>query len=250
MSKEKVLLITGGSRGIGAATARASMREGYSIAINYVNDFVAADHIVNEIKKSGGKAIAVKADVSREEAIERLFGTVDRELGRLTHLVNNAGIVGLAGYLSHADPAMIKTVIDLNVTGAVLVARQAVKRISIASGGSGGAIVNISSMAAILGAPGEYVWYAASKGAIDSFTIGLSREVASEGIRVNTVSPGLIETDIHASGGQPDRIERMSSIIPMGRAGKTTEVAATILWLLSDQASYITGANVRVSGGR
>jgi len=250
MSKEKVLLITGGSRGIGAATARASVQEGYSVAINYVNNVAAADQLVNEIKKSGGKAIAVKADVSRGEDIEYLFGTIDRELGRLTHLVNNAGIVGRAGHLSQADPVMIKDVIDLNVTGAILVARQAVKRISIASGGSGGAIVNISSMAATLGAPGEYVWYAASKGAIDSFTIGLSREVVMEGIRVNAVSPGLIETDIHASGGQPDRIERMSSIIPMGRAGTANEVAATILWLLSDQASYITGTNVRVSGGR
>jgi len=250
MSHSKVLLVTGGSRGIGAATAKAAAREGYLVAINYVSDAQAANAVISDIKKSGGRAIAVKADVAREEEVIQLYKMVDRDLGRLTHLVNNAGIVGRATRFADADTKMIKNVIDLNVTGAILVAREAVKRISTASGGKGGAIVNISSMAATLGAPGEYVWYAASKGAIDSFTIGLSREVVKEGIRVNAVSPGLIETDIHASGGQPDRVERMSPLIPMGRAGTADEVAATILFLLSDQASYITGTNVRISGGR
>jgi NAD(P)-dependent dehydrogenase (short-subunit alcohol dehydrogenase family) len=250
MSSERNLLITGGSRGIGAATAIAAAREGYSVAINYINDEAAADRVVAEIKKASGKAIAIKADVAREGDIAQLYKIIDRDLGRLTHLVNNAGIVGQAMRLADSEPKMIKDVIDLNVTGAILVAREAVKRISKALGGKGGAIVNLSSMAASLGSPAEYVWYAASKGAIDSFTIGLSREVAREGIRVNAVSPGLIETDIHASGGQPDRIAQMSPLIPLGRAGTANEVAAAILWLLSEQASYITGTNLRVSGGR
>ncbi len=250
MSQEKILLITGGSRDIGAATTRGAAREGYAVAINYVSDAAAANIVVNDIKKLGGKAIAIQADVAHDEDILHLYAAIDRDLGRLTHLANNAGIVGNATSLADADAEMIKDVIDLNVTGAILVAREAVKRMSTALGGKGGAIVNISSMAATLGAPGEYVWYAASKGAIDSFTIDLSREVVKQGIRINAVSPGLIETDIHASGGQPDRVERMGPLIPMGRAGTADEVAAAILFLLSDQASYITGTNVRVSGGR
>lgn len=250
MSDQKILLITGGSRGIGAATARAAAQEGYAVVVNYVNDVNAAKRIVNEIVAGGGKALALKADVAREDEIVKLFRTIERDFGRLTHLVNNAGIIGRAGSLLDAEPAMIREVVDLNVTGAILVAREAVKRISTAHGGKGGAIVNVSSMAATLGSPGEYIWYAASKGAIDSFTIGLAREVVKEGIRVNAVSPGLIETDIHAAGGQPDRLERLAHLTPMGRAGKAEEVAGTILWLLSDQASYITGTNVRVSGGR
>lgn len=250
MSGSKILLITGGSRGIGAATARAAAREGYAVAINYVSEAEAAEHVVRDIEDAGGKAMAIKADVAREEDIARLFQTVKRGFGALTHLVNNAGIVGRASSLVEADPAMMRSVIDLNVTGAILVAREAVKQISTAHGGKGGAIVNVSSMAATLGSPGEYTWYAASKGAIDSFTVGLAREVVKEGIRVNAVSPGLIETGIHAAGGQPDRLERLGHLTPLGRPGRAEEVAAAILWLLSEQASYITGTNIRVSGGR
>lgn len=250
MSNEKILLVTGGSRGIGAATARAAGREGYRVIVNYVSDEKAAHDVVSGIEKAGGKAEAIKADVGRDEDIARLFETIEKKFGRLTHLVNNAGIIGRAGPLADADPATMRKVIDLNVTGAILVAREAVKQMSTAHGGKGGSIVNVSSMAAALGAPGEYTWYAASKGAIDSFTVGLAREVAKEGVRVNAVSPGLIETDIHAAGGQPDRLQRLAHLTPIGRAGSAEEVAAAILWLLSDEASYVTGSNVRVSGGR
>jgi NAD(P)-dependent dehydrogenase (short-subunit alcohol dehydrogenase family) len=247
---EKILLVTGASRGIGAAVARGAAHEGYRVAINYVSDRAAAEKVAAEIEKAGSEALLVKADVAREGEIERLFKEIDNKLGRLTHLVNNAGIVGRINRLDAADPAMIRQVIDLNVTGAILVARAAVKRLSTANGGKGGAIVNLSSAAATLGSPGEFTWYAASKGAIDSFTIGLAREVAKEGVRVNAVSPGLIETDIHASGGEPDRVARMSPSIPMGRSGSAEEVAEVILWLLSEKASYVTGANIRVAGGR
>jgi NAD(P)-dependent dehydrogenase (short-subunit alcohol dehydrogenase family) len=250
MSEEKILLVTGGSRGIGAATARAAGREGYRVIVNYISDEKAAKQVVADIEKAGGKASAIKADVGQDSDIFQLFETIQKQFGRLTHLVNNAGIIGRAGPLVDADPATMRKVIDLNVTGAILVAREAIKQMSTARGGRGGAIVNLSSMAATLGAPGEYTWYAASKGAIDSFTIGLSREVVKEGIRVNAVSPGLIETDIHAAGGQPDRLERLAHLTPIGRAGTAEEVAAAILWLLSDQASYVTGSNIRVSGGR
>jgi NAD(P)-dependent dehydrogenase (short-subunit alcohol dehydrogenase family) len=250
MSNEKILLVTGGSRGIGAATARAAGREGYRVIVNYVSDEKAAHDVVSGIEKAGGKAEAIKADVGRDEDIARLFETIEKKFGRLTHLVNNAGIIGRAGPLADADPATMRKVIDLNVTGAILVAREAIKQMSTAHGGKGGSIVNVSSMAAALGAPGEYTWYAASKGAIDSFTVGLAREVAKEGVRVNAVSPGLIETDIHAAGGQPDRLQRLAHLTPIGRAGSAEEVAAAILWLLSDEASYVTGSNVRVSGGR
>ena len=247
---DRILLVTGGSRGIGAATARAAARAGYKVAINYVNDAKAADALAKEIRKAGGTAVPIQADVSREDEIIRLFETLDRELGQLTHLVNNAGITGRAGRIADVDAGMLERVIAVNVTGAILVAREAVRRMSTARGGKGGAIVNLSSMAAVLGAPGEWVGYAASKGAIDSFTVGLSREVAEEGIRVNAVAPGLIDTDIHVTAGQPDRIERMAPTVPMARAGSAAEVAAAILWLLSDEASYVTGTIVRVSGGR
>jgi NAD(P)-dependent dehydrogenase (short-subunit alcohol dehydrogenase family) len=250
MSNEKILLVTGGSRGIGAATARAAGREGYRVIVNYVSDEKSAHEVVKDIEKRGGKGEAIKADMGQEKDIFRLFETIQKKFGRLTHLVNNAGIIGRASSLVDADPATLRTVIDVNVTGAILVAREAIKQMSTARGGKGGAIVNLSSMAASLGAPGEYTWYAASKGAIDSLTVGLSREVAKEGIRVNAVSPGLIATDIHAAGGQPDRLERLAHLTPIGRAGTAEEVAGAILWLLSDQASYVTGANVRVSGGR
>jgi NAD(P)-dependent dehydrogenase (short-subunit alcohol dehydrogenase family) len=247
---EKILLVTGASRGIGAAVARRAAIEGYCVAVNYASDIAAAEKVTVEIEKAGSRALIVKADVSRADEIKRLFEEIDRNLGRLTHLVNNAGIVGRASRLDAADPAMIREVIDLNVTGAILVAREAARRMSTARGGQGGAIVNLSSAAATIGSPGEFTWYAASKGAIDSFTLGLARELAKEGVRVNAVSPGLIETDIHASSGQPDRVARMSPLIPMGRAGSADEVAETILWLLSDKASYVTGANIRVAGGR
>jgi NAD(P)-dependent dehydrogenase (short-subunit alcohol dehydrogenase family) len=247
---DRILLVTGGSRGIGAASVRAAARGGYKVAINYVNDAKAADALANEIRDAGGTAVPIKADVAREDEIIRLFETVDRELGRLTHLVNNAGIISRASKFADVDAETVRRVVDVNVTGAMLVAREAVRRMSTASGGKGGAIVNLSSVAATLGAPGEFIWYAASKGAIDSFTIGLSREVAKEGIRVNAVAPGLIDTDIHAAGGQPDRIARMGATIPLGRAGTAEETAAAILWLLSEEASYVTGTIVRVSGGR
>jgi NAD(P)-dependent dehydrogenase (short-subunit alcohol dehydrogenase family) len=247
---KKILLVTGASRGIGAAVALAAAREGYRVAINYVSDRKAAEKVAAEIEKAGSKALIVKADAAREDEIKRLFEEIDQKLGRLTHLVNNAGIVGRSSRLDAADPAMIKQVIDLNVTGAILVAREAVKRMSTAHGGEGGSIVNLSSAAATLGSPGEFTWYAASKGAIDSFTLGLARELAKEGVRVNAVSPGLIETDIHAAGGEPNRVARMGPLIPMSRAGSADEVAEAILWLLSDKASYVTGANIRVAGGR
>lgn len=250
MSEEKILLVTGGSRGIGAATARAAGREGYRVIVNYVSDEKSAQHVIADIEKAGGRAEAIRADMGQEKDISGLFETVQKKFGRLTHLVNNAGIIGRASSLVDADPATLRTVIDVNVTGAILVAREAIKQMSTARGGNGGAIVNLSSMAASLGAPSEYTWYAASKGAIDSLTIGLAREVAKEGIRVNAVSPGLIATDIHAAGGQPDRLDRLAHLTPIGRAGTAEEVASAILWLLSDQASYVTGANVRVSGGR
>jgi NAD(P)-dependent dehydrogenase (short-subunit alcohol dehydrogenase family) len=246
----KVLLVTGGGRGIGAATARLAAKEGYHVAVNYLRDEKAANELAHEIRGAGGKASALQADVARELDIKQLFAAVDRELGPLTHLVNNAGIVGRAARLVDADPSVIREVIDLNVTGAILVAREAVRRMATSAGGQGGAIVNLSSMAATLGGPGEYTWYAASKGAIDSLTVGLAREVAKDGIRVNAVAPGLVDTDIHASGGQPDRVARLGSTVPVGRAGTAEEIANAIVWLLSDAASYVTGAILRVSGGR
>ncbi len=246
---KKILLITGGSRGIGAATARLAARQGYDVAINYVGNEKAANEVVADIEKNNARGIAIQGDMANEADIRRMFEAVDK-FGKLTHLVNNAGIVGKGGRFADADPAMMRQVIDLNVTGAIVVAQEAVKRMSTKLGGKGGAIVNLGSMASTLGAPGEYVWYAATKGAMDSFTIGLSREVAAEGIRVNSVAPGLIDTDIHASGGEPGRIERLRSMIPMGREGAAAEVAEAILYLLSEQASYVVGTNVRISGGR
>jgi NAD(P)-dependent dehydrogenase (short-subunit alcohol dehydrogenase family) len=246
---KKIVLITGGSRGIGAATARLAARQGYDVAINYVGNEKAAKEVVADIEKCNARGIAIQGDMASEADILRMFDAVDK-FGKLTHLVNNAGITGRIGRFAESDPTMMRRVIDLNVTGAILIAQQAVRRISTKSGGKGGAIVNIGSMASALGSPGEYIWYAASKGAIDSFTIGLSREVATEGVRVNAIAPGLIATDIHATGGAPDRVERLRSMIPMGRNGEAEEVADAILYLLSEQASYVTGTIMRVSGGR
>lgn len=247
--EKKILLITGGSRGIGAATARLAARQGYDVAINYLGNEKAANEVVADIEKNNARGIAIKGDMASETDIRRMFEAVDK-FGKLTHLVNNAGITGNSGRYADADPAMMRRVVDVNVTGAMIVAQEAVRRMSTKHGGKGGAIVNLGSMASTLGAPGEYVWYAASKGAIDALTIGLSREVAAEGIRVNSVAPGLIDTEIHASGGQPDRIARLRSMIPMGREGQAEEVAEAILYLLSEQASYVVGTNVRISGGR
>ena len=247
--EKKVLLITGGSRGIGAATARLAARQGYDVAINYVGNEKAANEVVADIEKSNARGIAIKGDMASEADILRMFEAVDK-FGKLTHLVNNAGIIGNSSKFADVSAETMRRVVDVNVTGAMIVAREAVRRLSTARGGKGGAIVNLGSMATYLGAPGEFVWYAASKGAIDALTIGLSKEIAGEGIRVNAVAPGLIDTEIHASGGQPDRVARMRSAIPMGKAGTAEEVADTILYLLSEQSSYVTGTILRVSGGR
>jgi NAD(P)-dependent dehydrogenase (short-subunit alcohol dehydrogenase family) len=246
----KVLIVTGGSRGIGAATCRLAARHGYAVSVNYQHDAAAADEVVADIERAGGTAVAIQADVAREAEVERLFAETDTRLGRVTHLVNNAGIVGRARRLDSVDVATLESVFALNILGAFLCARAAVRRMSTLHGGSGGAIVNLSSAAATLGAPGEFIWYAASKGAIDTMTIGLAKEVAREGIRVNAVAPGLILTDIHAAAGEPGRVDRLAPMVPVGRAGTAEEVAETILFLLSDQATYVTGAVLRVSGGR
>jgi NAD(P)-dependent dehydrogenase (short-subunit alcohol dehydrogenase family) len=251
MNADKVLLVTGGSRGIGAACVRRAAEAGYGrIAINYTRDAAAADDVTAEARALGAEVLVVKGDMARPEDITRLYEEVDANLGTITDLVNNAGITGHAGPFADADPAEMARVIDLNVTGAILVAQQAVRRMSTARGGKGGAIVNISSMAATLGSAGEYVWYAASKGAIDSFTLGLGREVAREGIRVNAVAPGLIATDIHDASGVVGRLERLAPSIPVGRAGTAEEVAEAVLFLLSEAASYTTGAVLKISGGR
>ena len=247
---QKVLLVTGGSRGIGAAICRLGSKAGYRVAVNYASNQTAADALVGEIKASGGEAFAIKGDVGSEADVVAMFGAVDRAYGRLDAFVNNAGIVDAKARVDEMDVSRLERMMRINVVGSFLCAREAVKRMSTRHGGPGGSIVNISSAAAVLGAPGEYVDYAASKGAIDTFTIGLAREVALEGIRVNAVRPGLIDTEIHASGGQPDRIERFRDILPMRRAGTADEVAGAVLYLLSDAASYTTGAILNVSGGR
>jgi NAD(P)-dependent dehydrogenase (short-subunit alcohol dehydrogenase family) len=248
---QRILLVTGGSRGIGAATARKAAKAGFDVAINYVSDADAAEAVAGDVRASGRRALTIRGNVALEDDVAAMFQTIDAKLGRLTHLVNNAGITGRSSKLEAATPAVIRACIDINVTGAILVAQAAISRLSTRFGGSGGAIVNISSVAATLGSAGDYVWYAASKGAIDSLTIGLSKELAADGIRVNAVSPGLVETDIHAKSSQDGaRVERYRPLIPMGRVGSAEEIADTVMYLLSDAASYVTGANVRVSGGR
>ena len=245
-----VVIVTGGSRGIGAATARLAAQRGYDVCVNFVRNREAAESVVADCRASGVRAIFVQADVAREEDVVRLFRTVDEQLGMVSALVNNAGILERQMRVESMDAGRIERVLAANVVGSLLCCREAVRRMSTRHGGSGGAIVNVSSVAATTGAPGEYVDYAAAKGAVDSLTRGLSKEVANEGIRVNAVRPGFIYTDIHASGGEPERVERVKSFVPMQRGGQPEEVAAAILWLLSDEASYVTGAFVDIAGGR
>lgn len=247
---QKVLLVTGGSRGIGAAICRLGAEAGYRVAVNYASNEVAAKALVAEIKTAGGEALAVKGDVGVEADVVAMFEAVDRAWGRLDAFVNNAGIVDVKARVDEMDVARLERMMRINVVGPFLCAREAVRRMSTSHGGKGGAIVNISSAASVHGSAGEYVDYAASKGAIDTFTVGLAREVATEGVRVNAVRPGIIDTEIHASGGQPDRIARIKDMLPMKRPGTSGEVAHAVLYLLSDEASYTTGAILNVSGGR
>ena len=245
-----IMIITGASRGIGAATARLAVARGYAVCLNYRAQADAAHQLARELTDSGGRAITVQADVSIEADVLRMFETVDRELGRVTALINNAGMLESQMPVTSMSAERIARVFNINVIGPFLCAREAVKRMSTRRGGQGGSIVNVSSMAARLGSPNEYVDYAAAKGAIDTFTVGLAKEVAAEGIRVNAVRPGLIYTDMHASGGEPGRIERLKDSVPLRRGGQPEEVANAILWLASNEASYTTGTFIDVSGGR
>ena len=244
-----VLVVTGGSRGIGRAVALLGAKRGHAVCLSYVSRDDAAREVVATIEAAGGMAVAVRSDVAREDDILALFSAADR-LGAVTALVNNAGVADVAARVDEMDVARLTRMFATNVTGSFLCAREAIKRMSTKHGGKGGAIVNLSSVAARLGAPGKYVDYAASKGAIDSFTIGLAREVAAEGIRVNAVAPGLIATDIHADNGQPGRLAQLVGGVPMQRIGEADEIAAAIMWLLSGEASYATGTVLTVSGGR
>jgi NAD(P)-dependent dehydrogenase (short-subunit alcohol dehydrogenase family) len=246
----KTILITGASRGIGAAAARLAAGRGYAVCINYRKNAPAADLLVREIEGKGGKAIAIQADVAVEPEVVRLFEKVDTSLGPLSALVNNAGIVEQQMRLDQMTADRLQRIFNTNVTASFLCSREAVRRMSTRYGGKGGVIVNVSSMAAQLGAPGEYIDYAATKAAVDALTVGLAKEVAAEGIRVNAVRPGIIHTEIHASGGEPNRVERVKDSIPMKRGGLPQEVANAILWLVSDEASYCAGAFINVSGGR
>jgi NAD(P)-dependent dehydrogenase (short-subunit alcohol dehydrogenase family) len=247
---KKTMLITGASRGIGAAVAIIAAQRGYSVAVNYASNEKAAMQVVEQIKKFGGDAFTIQGNVAIESDIIKMFNAVDARWGRLDALINNAGIVAVKARVDEMSVERLQTMFATNVIGSFLCAREAIKRMSKKYQGIGGVIVNLSSAAARLGSPAEYVDYASSKGAIDTMTIGLAKELAAEGIRVNAVRPGLIDTDIHASGGQPDRVERFTSLIPMQRGGTAEEVANTVMWLVGDEASYVTGALIDVSGGR
>lgn len=246
---DSVAIVTGGSRGIGRATALAAAKRGYKVVVGYASNKAAADEVVAAIEASNGKAIAVKSDVGIEADILHLFKEADA-FGKLGALVNNAGVVDKTARVDEMSAERLARMMNINVVGSILCAREAVKRMSTTHGGTGGVIVNISSVAATLGSPSLYVDYAASKGAIDTFTVGLAREVAAEGIRVNGIRPGLIDTDIHASGGEPDRAHRLAHMVPMKRVGTADEIANAVVWLMSDEASYVTGTTFDVSGGR
>lgn len=248
--EKRVLLVTGGGRGIGAAVSRLAARNGWSVAVNYAQDAAAADSVVQSIRSAGGTAIAVQGDVGTEQGIAAIFAEIDRHFGRLDGLVNNAGVVDVAARVDGMSRQRLDRMFAINVIGSIRAAGEAVRRMSTLHGGAGGSIVNVSSMAAVIGGAGLYVDYAASKGAIDSFTVGLAREVGGEGIRVNAVRPGVIDTDIHASGGQKDRASEVGMTAPLKRPGTADEVAETIVFLLSDAASYVTGGILNVSGGR
>jgi NAD(P)-dependent dehydrogenase (short-subunit alcohol dehydrogenase family) len=245
-----VAIITGSGRGIGAATAKLAARRGYAVCVNYLKNEARADAVVAEIRAAGGRAIMVQADTAIEDEVIKLFERVDLELGPVTALVNNAGITGRAGRLDSFDARAMRRVLDVNVTGAMLCAQQAVKRMSTKNGGAGGAIVNVSSLAAKLGGANQWIPYAAAKGAVNSFTIGLAKEVAAEGIRVNAISPGLINTEIHAEAGLGERLKTVIPMVPMGRLGTAEECAEAILWLLSGEAAYMIGGILTLSGGR
>ena len=244
------VLVTGGGRGIGAATARLAAARGFDVAINYQRDAAAAERVADAVRALGRHALCVQADVADEAQVEAMFRRLDAEMPPLRGLVNNAGIVAMKARLDEMDAARWRRLFDINIVGTLLCAQHAVRRMSTRHGGTGGAIVNLSSVAATLGAPGMYVDYAASKGAVDVFTIGLARELAAEGVRVNAVRPGIIDTDIHTDSGDRDRPQKSAEVIPMQRPGRAEEVATAILWLLSDEASYTTGALLDVTGGR
>jgi NAD(P)-dependent dehydrogenase (short-subunit alcohol dehydrogenase family) len=249
-TSQKVALVTGGSRGIGAATCLQLAKAGYAVVVNYTASQAASDKLCQSIILAGGTALGLQADVSDEAQVLAMFAAIDAKFGRLDALVNNAGVVDMTARLDEMSVARWKRMFDINVIGSLICAREAVKRMSTRYGHRGGAIVNLSSAAAKIGSPGQYLDYAASKGAIDTFTLGLAKEVAAEGIRVNGVRPGIIDTDIHASGGLPDRVAQVAPQVPMQRGGSADEVASAITWLLSDAASYVTGTTIDVTGGR
>ena len=250
MDKQQVVLVTGGGRGIGAATALLAARQGWAVAVNYASNAAAAESVVQQIRAAGGRAVALQADVAIEAQIVRLFQQVDAQLGPLAALVNNAGVVDVAARVDGMDAARLARMFNVNVIGSFLCAREAVKRMSTRYGGAGGSIVNLGSAAARIGSPGQYVDYAATKAAIDTFTLGLAKEVATEGIRVNAVRPGIIATEIHASGGQPNRANEVAPQVPMQRPGTADEVAQAVWWLMSGASSYTTGSLIDVAGGR